>query len=56
MERVDKIAIVEYIDTIMKSAQTRFVERSIADPTGVGDIWLGFEIEVGRHWKDKELR
>ena len=56
IEKVDKITGVEDVDTTMKSAQTRFVARSIADPTGVGDIWLGCETEVGRYWRDKELR
>ena len=39
----------------MKSAQARFVARSMADPTGVGDIWQGCESEEGRHWRDKNL-
>ena len=56
IEKVDKIAGVEDVDIIMKSAQTRFVARSIANSTGVGDICLGCETEVGRHWRDKELR
>ena len=52
---MDRIAGVEDIDTILKSAQARFVARSMVDLTGVGDIWQGCESEGGRHWRDKNL-
>ena len=39
MEKVNRIAGVEEVDTIMRASQARFIARSMADPSGVGDMW-----------------
>ena len=38
-KRVEKIAGVESVDTIMDAAQTRCFARAVADPTAIGDLW-----------------
>ena len=37
--KVEKIAGVEAVDTIMEAAQARFFARAVADPSAVGDLW-----------------
>ena len=39
MEKGNRIAGVEEVDTIMRANQVRFVARSMADPSGIGDMW-----------------
>ena len=39
IEKVDMIAGVEDVDTIMRANQACFIARSMADPAGVGDIY-----------------
>ena len=39
MEKVNRIVGVEEVDTIMRASQARFVARSIADPSGVENMW-----------------
>ena len=63
MEKVNKIPGVEEVDTIMRASQARFVARSMADPSGVGDMWPksarpenGEDGEGGRDWRDKSVR
>ena len=54
MEKVNKIAGVEDVETIMRANQARFIARCMADPAGVGDILQGKE--EGRDWRDKDIR
>ena len=63
IEKVNRIAGVEEVDTIMRASQVRFIARSMADPSGVGDMWpksarLGNEEdgEEGRDWRNKNIR
>ena len=63
MEKVNRIAGVEEVDTIMRASQVRFIARSMADPSGVGDMWPksarpenGEDGEEGRDWRDKNIR
>ena len=37
--KVEKIAGIEAVDTIMEAAQ-RFFARAVADPSAVGNLWL----------------
>ena len=37
-DKVDKIAAVESVKTFMSAAQARFLSKSMADPSGVGDL------------------
>ena len=39
IEKINKIAGVEEVDTIIRASQARFVVRSMADPSRVWDIW-----------------
>ena len=39
IEKINKIAGVEEVDTIIRASQARFVARSMADPSRVWDIW-----------------
>ena len=63
MEKVNRIAGVEEVDTIMRASQVRFVARSMADPSRVRDIWPKSvrpendeDGEEGRDWRDKNVR
>ena len=63
MEKVNRIAGVEGVDTIMRASQVRFVARSMADPSGVGDMWPKSawpeneeDGEEGRDMRDKNIR
>ena len=38
-EKVERIARVESVDTIMDAAQTRFFARAVADPAAISDLW-----------------
>ena len=38
-EKVERIAGVEPVDTILDGAQTRFFARAVADPAAIGDLW-----------------
>ena len=65
-EKVERIAGVESVDTILDGAQTRFFTRAVADPTAIGDLWpaslkLDKEVadkdsdltkEEGQDWRD----
>ena len=37
-EKVEKVAEVEPVDTILDGAQTRFFARAVADPTVIGEL------------------
>ena len=61
-EKVEKIAGVEPVDTILDRAQTRFFARAVADPAAIGDLWMAslkpdnqdseLTEEEGRDWRD----
>ena len=61
-EKVERIAGVESVDTILDGAQTRFFARAVADPSAIGDLWPASlnpdntdnELieEEGRDWRD----
>jgi len=61
-EKVERIAGVEAVDTILDGAQTRFFARAVADPTAIGDLWPAslkpdnadneLVEEEGRDWGD----
>ena len=63
IEKVNRIAGVEEVDTIMRASQVRFVARSMADPLGVGNMWPKLawpenreDGEEGRDWRDKNIQ
>ena len=61
-EKVERIAGVEPVDTILDGAQTRFFARAVADPAAIGDLWSAtlkpdnqddeLTEEEGRDWRD----
>ena len=54
-EKVNKIAVVEDVETILNTGQARYIARCMADPSTTDDIW---EDEVpnknGRPWNDHQ--
>ena len=63
MEKANRIAGVEEVDIIMRASQVKFVARSMADPSGVGDMCPKSvrseneeNREEGRDWRDKSIR
>ena len=61
-EKVERIAKVEPVDTILDGAQTWFFARAVADSTAIRDLWPAtlkpdnedYELveEEGRDWRD----
>ena len=58
-EKVQKIAGVESVDTILDAAQTRFFARAVADPSALGDLWptsLKLDNEGVEEWTEERGR
>ena len=61
-EKIERIAGVEPVNTILDAAQTRFFARAVADPEAIGDLWPSsvkpdndsdeWVEEDGRDWRD----
>ena len=61
-EKIERIAGVEPVNTILDATQTRFFARAVADPEAIGDLWPSsvkpdndsdeWVEEDGRDWKD----
>ena len=65
-EKVERVAGVEPVDTILDGAQTQFFARVVADPTAIGDLWptslkpdneaadvdIDLTEEEGQDWRD----
>ena len=53
MEKVNKLAAVEDVDTILEAGQMRFMARSMGDPSTSRDIWDSALVRaIGRQWTD----
>lgn len=54
-QKVNKIAAVEDVETIVNAGQARYMERCMADPSTTEDMWAE-EVpnNTGRPWNDHQ--